>query len=324
MVHAEGADVAEGVGNVDCNVAILAQQRHQIGNRILPPVDLATLQRRAGGRGVGHDYPLDPLDQHPLAAGQPRSRFLARHITGESFESRLGARHPLVLHETHGAAADIFGDLLERVGLGDALGHDEGDRRTDLAEREQHFREWLLEHPLHRAVVDRHELLLDAPDQESHLVARRPTLEARGDVLGQHRFAVVEFESRAQTEGPGQAIGGNLLGLHHLPLWLQLFVHTIERVPHHAGGVAHDVLRAPDWVEIGEIGLRHEAKRARGSTLRNCRGRQSSRCCQSTCSCDGLQERPAIHNLISYLRRPTASICATLPILFDVFAKVEW
>jgi hypothetical protein len=34
---------------------------------------------------------------------------------------------------------------------------------------------------------------------------------------------------------------------------------------------AFHVLRAPDRIEIREIGLRHETKRARRSTLRECR-----------------------------------------------------
>src|SRR5262249_44561015 len=119
---------------------------------------------------------LPPASHEP--APEPRARLRARRIVGEFFERGLGARNPFVLHETHGAAADIFGNLLERIGLCDALRHDEGDRRADLAERQQHLREWLLEHPLHVAIVDSRELLLDGPDQQAHLVARGPALAA--------------------------------------------------------------------------------------------------------------------------------------------------
>ena len=272
VVHAEAADIAERIGDIDRDIAVLAQQRNQVGNRILPPVDLAVLQRGGGGRGVRHHNPFDALGQHSLAAREPRAGLRARRIVGKFFERGPGARNPFVLHEAHGAAADIFGNLLERVGLGDALGHDEGDLCADLAERQQHLREWFLEHPLHVAVVDSREILLDGPNQEAHLVARAPAFEARHHVPCQHRFAVVKFQSWPQAERPGQPVGRDLFGFHHLALRLELFVHPIKRVPDHGGGIAHHVLRAPDRVEIGEIGLRHETKRARGSALRERRG----------------------------------------------------
>jgi hypothetical protein len=82
----------------------------------------------------------------------------------------------------------------------------------------------------------------------------------------------MKFQSRAQAERPGQAVGRDLFGFRHLALRLKLLVHAVERVPHHGGGVAHYVLRAPDRVEIREIGLRHETKCARRASLRERRG----------------------------------------------------
>ena len=52
-------------------VAVLAQHRHQVGDRVLPPVHLAVLQRGGGGRRVRHHDPFDAVDQHPLAAREP-------------------------------------------------------------------------------------------------------------------------------------------------------------------------------------------------------------------------------------------------------------
>jgi len=46
VIHAEAADIAERVGDVDPHVAIALEQRRQVGERLLPPVDLAVLQRR--------------------------------------------------------------------------------------------------------------------------------------------------------------------------------------------------------------------------------------------------------------------------------------
>jgi len=71
VVHAEAADIAERIGDIDGNIAVLSQERYQVGNRGLPPVDLAALQRRAGGRRVRHDHPFDAFDQHSLAAREP-------------------------------------------------------------------------------------------------------------------------------------------------------------------------------------------------------------------------------------------------------------
>ena len=49
----------------------LRKHRHEIGDRILPPVDLAVLQRGRRRRGIGHHDPFDAVDQHLLAAGEP-------------------------------------------------------------------------------------------------------------------------------------------------------------------------------------------------------------------------------------------------------------
>src|SRR3546814_3066556 len=78
------------------------------------------------------------LDVGNLAAGGGRWRFGARHILGELGVDDLGARPPFRRLELEGAGAGVVLDLLEGVGLGDALGHDEGDVGGDLADRFQH------------------------------------------------------------------------------------------------------------------------------------------------------------------------------------------
>jgi hypothetical protein len=71
MVHGENADLAPGVANVHRQIAILLDYRQRVRNRPLPPIDLAILQRGSCGAGVGHGEPFDPVDQDPLAAGEP-------------------------------------------------------------------------------------------------------------------------------------------------------------------------------------------------------------------------------------------------------------
>ena len=52
----------------------------------------------------------------------------------------------------------------------------------------------------------------------------------------------------------------------------ELAVDAVKHVPHQQPGIAGDVGGAPDRIEIGEIGMRHEAQRARRGALRDRRG----------------------------------------------------
>ena len=111
-----------------------------------------------------------------LPPASQRAGSLRGTIVGELLEHRLGARHPFVCGRSFiGPAADIFVDLLERIGLGDPLRHDEGASaccscRARAASSGYGF----LQHPLEGAVVDRDELLLQRLEHQAHGVARRP------------------------------------------------------------------------------------------------------------------------------------------------------
>ena len=151
---------------------LLLSDRHQIGDRALPPIDLAVLQGCRGRGGIGDHHPFDAVDQHPLAAGEPGRRLLPRHVIGELLEYRLGAGHPFALREFHRAGADIFGDLLERIGLRDALRHDEGDWRVVLAQRHTASSDKALQHPFEGPVVDGGQFLLERLEHQPHRIAR--------------------------------------------------------------------------------------------------------------------------------------------------------
>src|SRR6478672_1975353 len=86
-----------------------------------------------------------------------------------------------------------------------------------------------------------------------------------------------KLEPQRQMAEAEEVSADGLIWTFRLRPGLELFVHAIERVPHHGRGIAHHVLRAPDRVEIREIGLRHEAQRARCSALGERRGAQASR-----------------------------------------------
>ncbi|GJD96138.1 hypothetical protein OCOJLMKI_3356 [Methylobacterium iners] len=71
VVHPEGADIAKRIGDVDGDVQRALERRHEVGERVLPPVDFAILEGTQGGRWVRHDDPLDPVDLHLLGPGKP-------------------------------------------------------------------------------------------------------------------------------------------------------------------------------------------------------------------------------------------------------------
>ena len=230
---------------------------------------------------------LPPASQSP---GSSRGR-----IAVELLEHRLRARHPLVALEAERAGADVFADLLERVGLGDALGHDEGAGRADFAQRVQHLAERLLEAEAEAAVVHRRDLVQPGADHLAHVVAHHPALQAGDAVGGADRLAVVPFEAGAELEIPGQAVGGDLAALAHLRLRAKLAVHAIERVEEQHAGVAHHVERGPDRVEIGQVGLRDEPQHLLVLPARDGRQREPGR--------RGRQKRPSPH------RSPSRPVC---------------
>ena len=250
VIEAEGAEVAEWVGDVDLDVAVALQHGHEIRERGFPPVDLTRLQGGRCRRRIGHDDPLDAIHIHDLAACPPVTGLVARDVVRVLLERRERAGLPVGAYELHRAGADVLLDLLERISLGDALGHDEAARRADLAEREQHLRIGLCQHPFHRSVVDGGQLLVDGFEHLAHGVAIGPARDRRHDVLGENLLAVVPFQTSTQFERPGQAIGGDFLALDHLALGLELGIDAVERVPDELGGVAHDVLGAPDGIKV--------------------------------------------------------------------------
>ena len=83
------------------------------------------LHRRGLGSGIRLAVPLDPVEMHDLQTGsEADATILARLVVVEAFIGEKRALHPLVRLEAEWTAADGFGDLLERVGLGDVLRHD--------------------------------------------------------------------------------------------------------------------------------------------------------------------------------------------------------
>ena len=206
MIEEQRADVAQPILDIHCDVAVFAQRRHQIGQRLLQPIDLAVLQRGRGSRRVGDGDPFDTVCNDLFAAGKPGRWLRSRHVAVEFLEHGFGARRPFVLDEAHGPAADIFIDLLERIGGGDPCRHDEAARRDDLAERQQHLRIGLLQRPAEGAIVESRKLVLDRLDHLAHGIASGPSIDAGHGICGTHRLAVMELERLPQPKGPDEAV----------------------------------------------------------------------------------------------------------------------
>src|SRR5262249_55747015 len=133
VVHAEASDIAERISNVDHQAAVILEQGSEVSDRGFPPIHFAVLQRGGGGAWIGHHHPFDAVEQHALAAGEPRMRLLARCVIGEFFEYRPRAGKPFLAHEAHWPTADILGDRLERIGRRGPRRPDEAGWRYDFA-----------------------------------------------------------------------------------------------------------------------------------------------------------------------------------------------
>ena len=225
---------------------------------MLPPVDFPGVQGRGGGGRVGDVDPLDAIDLGDLAAGTPGRGFLTWHVVGVLDIDHLAAGNPLFLDELEGARASGIRDRRECIGLGDALGHDEGHVRRRLGERLQREREGFLELELESLVVDRSPGFGHFAELLAEHVALGPALD-RGDAIGwSHRGAVMELQAVAQRERVGELVRAQFPLVDHLRLDLEIRIGREQDVIHHVAVVAGDVGRCPDRIEDPQIRLRDE------------------------------------------------------------------
>ena len=173
----------------------------------LEQIDLAVQQRVHLRLRIGDPDPFDAVDLGDLAAGEARGRLVARLVARVPEVDRLVAGLPLVALEDEGTGAGRVRDLLLRIGLGDALGHHEGQdcRRSCRAIRS----------PARSARVNTRRKLLSSTAVSSLTkdssvwpvgIARAPAPDRGDAVLGLDRRAVVPFEAVAQREGPGELV----------------------------------------------------------------------------------------------------------------------
>ncbi len=141
--------------------------------------------------------------------------------------------------------------------VGHPLGHDEGHVRRRLAERLDHEAAGLAQEDAERVGRGRIHVLHEREQLLAHRVALAPARQRGDHVLTRHRLAVVEFEALAQLEGPQALVRALGPALDHLRLDLAVGVGAEQGVVDHVAVVADHVLRGPDGVEDGQVGVRH-------------------------------------------------------------------
>ena len=151
---------AGGVLHGDLHLGVLAHQRHQVVGEVFPPILLAALHGGGGGGGVGDGGPFDTVEMGDFGAGGPvwRAAF-AGAVFVEAGIDVAGALEPFIGEVAIGAAADDFGDLLERIGVGQSLRHHRGHGGADFAQRIRQQREGAAQAELDGAVVGRGEFV---------------------------------------------------------------------------------------------------------------------------------------------------------------------
>ena len=164
------------------------------------------------------EVPFHALDVGMLAAGGARRRLAARHVLGVLDVHRLVARLELVALEHVRARADVLLDLLVRVGLGDALGHDERHVGARLAERLEHEAAGLAQEDAEGVGRRRIHALHELHQRRAHRIALAPALQRGDHVLAGDRLAVVELQALAQLEGPQPVVAAFGPALDHLRL----------------------------------------------------------------------------------------------------------
>ena len=259
MIEPQADDLAGAVLYGDNEVFVGLQLRHEIDRRVLPPIDLALLQRRSRSARVGHEVPHDPVDIDDLGSGvEARLAILARYVIRVLLEHDALAGHALRSDEFERAAADRLLDLLVGIGLRQPLRH---NRAIHLRERVGQQRKRLFQADADDLVGTRADLVGARYQRRAHRVTLAKALDRRHAIAGQDWRTIVEFEPVAQRQVPFFAIVGDAIAGDHLRLHLELGVEAVKRIVDCEREVPGDVGGGPDRVERGEVGMRNEVDR---------------------------------------------------------------
>ena len=179
MVEAENAGQWQRVNRFNRHLPVAPQKLLHFGRRLFVPVNLPGLQRGGGGRGINNDVPFNAIKMRDFGPrGQACCACLHRHVIRKAFINHQAAGIEFIGLEAEGAGPDGFTHLLEGVGLGKPLRHDEGRAIGNLRqgmkqEREGFFQTKAQPHVIHNKNVIGHGRQLLAEG-----VAPHPALQA--------------------------------------------------------------------------------------------------------------------------------------------------
>ena len=276
--HAAGVDGSAGEQLIACGNDVV------VGGGSVGDVDLASLGGGDGGVLL-HEDDHDALHLHGLAV-----------VIGVGLEDDLLALVPLLEHVA--AAADGVRAVVGAVGV---LGHDAHD-----GERVEQGVEGLVEVQLNGGVVDDNGLI-DHGEVGLGGSAVDDAVDGEGDVAGGEGLAVGELDVVADSERPGQAVLGALIGGGEVVLELEVEVggderRLNERLMHVlAAAPAHERVEAGGRLGAGG----HGEGDLRGSVAFGL-GRTRSREAVARRECGRACNKAAGHNL------PTGDACLRL------------
>ena len=161
------------------------------------------------------------------------------------------------------AAANDFGDLLERIGVGDALRHHHRGW-LGFGERGGQAGKGFLQAEDQGAVVLDLQRVQPFLDGLAGRVALHPALQRGDAIAGQHFFAIMEGQAVTQGQGPAFAVLLDDGAFDHLRLGVHLGVAAIEGFVDHVGGVTGGGGGGPHRIHRHQIALRHEHQRLGG------------------------------------------------------------
>jgi hypothetical protein len=115
---------------------VAAEQLLHFRWRLLIPINLAGLQSRRRRRGIHNDMPFHAIKMRDFwPGGQAWGAALHGNVIGEAFIDNQTAGIEFIGLEAEGPAAHGFAHLLEGIGLGEPLWHDEGRAIGNLPQR---------------------------------------------------------------------------------------------------------------------------------------------------------------------------------------------
>ena len=207
VVQANLPNIAELAQDLRLDTRRSNQGRQDVNGWNLIEIHLPSHQRRGGSLSIRDDVPDHLVEHHPLATGNARGRFAARHVIGVALVHHAATGAVLGFDELERARANVLGDLGVGVGGGNLGLHHHAQGRAGLGQRIDQQAIGLLEHDAeglgvhHRGVGHALEQML------ASAVLGLPAPDGRHAVTGGDVGAVVPFQARAQLKGVGLAVG---------------------------------------------------------------------------------------------------------------------